>query len=311
MAKISVIVAVHNSERYLDACVASVAAQKLEDIELILVNDASTDGSAAKMEGYAATYPSLTILCLKTDGAGLSDTRNTGLRHATGDFIAFLDDDDTYLPKGLETLLRLFERAPEADIAVGQFESGVSVKTPTVLSPDLAIERTLYQDNGYHNSACAKLYRRSLFDGTLHFEHGRYYEDLELCPRAYAKSRAVVFTGKKVYYYRRRSDSFVNTWSESRADALWAVDAVAALFEDKFPGATRSRRFSAYFNIFNLAVAHKHIGMQLRCWKEIRRLRRLILADPRVRLKNRVAAAISLLGFRTTKVISTIAPTKV
>lgn len=303
MAKISVIVPVHNAGKTLGRCVASVAAQGFADIELVLVDDASSDDSCRQMQNLDAKHKNIRIICLSNEGRGVSDARNTGILHSTGDYIAFLDDDDEYVSGALTLLYRLLTDIPQADIAVGQFEKGIYIPGGNVLSPSDAIEYTLYQRPGYHPSACAKLYRRSLFDHEL-FVSGRRYEDLEFCPRIYSRARSVAFTGERVYNYIQRAGSFTNTWDESRTDALWAVDTIAEKFGQEHSGSARSRRFSAYFNIFNLAVANGCADIAGRCWHEIREMRMKLLFDRRVRCRNRLAAMVSLTGYRITRYIS-------
>ena len=303
MTKISVIVPVHNAGKTLGRCVASVAAQDFADIELVLVDDASSDDSRRQMQNLDAKHKNIRIICLSNEGRGVSDARNTGILHSTGDYIAFLDDDDEYVSGALTLLYRLLTDNPRADIAVGQFEKGIYIPCGNVLSPSDAIEYTLYQRPGYHPSACAKLYRRSLFDHEL-FVSGRRYEDLEFCPRIYSRARSVAFTGERVYNYIQRTDSFTNTWDESRTDALWAADTIAEKFGQEHFGSARSRRFSAYFNIFNLAVANGCAGIAGRCWHEIREMRMKLLIDRRARCRNRLAALASMAGYRITRYIS-------
>lgn len=303
MAKVSVIVPVHNAGKTLGRCVASVAAQDFADIELVLVDDASSDDSCRQMRNLDAKHKNIRIICLSNEGRGVSDARNTGILHSTGDYIAFLDDDDEYASGALTLLYRLLTDNPQADIAVGQFEKEIYIPGGDVLSPSDAIEYTLYQRPGYHPSACAKLYRRSLFDHEL-FVSGRRYEDLEFCPRIYSRARSVVFTGERVYNYIQRAGSFTNTWDESRTDALWAVDTIAEKFGQEHSGAARSRRFSAYFNIFNLAVANGCADIAGRCWHEIREMRKKLLFDRRARCRNRLAALVSMTGYRITRYIS-------
>lgn len=306
MTKVSVVVPVHNSERYLDACVLSVAAQTGCAVELVLVDDNSTDNSFARMGGYVSRYPEVEIKCLRSTGTGVSDARNTGIGAATGDYIAFLDSDDELAHGGLQELLGLFDRFPKADIAVGQFKDTGNLRHPVCIASSTAIKATLYQYPGFHESACAKLYRRSLFDGTVRFEHGRRYEDLEFCPDIYAKASEIAFTGKIVYRYVYNPDSFINTWSDTRTDALWAVDNIAAKHGSRYPGAVRNRRFSAYYNIFNLAVANNRPEIAMRCWKELRKMRAAILGDRHCRSKNRIGAAVAMLGLHSTRLISKI-----
>lgn len=101
---VSVIIPVYNGERFLEKAIASVIGQSVFDrIELILVDDGSTDGSAKICDEYSLRYPSITALHCKN--AGVSAARNTGIEQAKGEYIAFLDSDDTYEPEFIEKLL--------------------------------------------------------------------------------------------------------------------------------------------------------------------------------------------------------------
>ena len=93
MAKVSVIVPVHNTEQYLRACVASITAQTLKDIEIILVENASTDGSDELCHELAAADDRIKVLHVEM--GDLSNARNEGVKAANGEFVAFVDSDDT------------------------------------------------------------------------------------------------------------------------------------------------------------------------------------------------------------------------
>lgn len=95
--KVSVIIPVYNSAVYLRDCIDSLLNQSLSDLELILVNDGSTDGSGEICDEYAAKYPAIRVI--HKENAGVSAARNTGLTEATGEYIGFVDSDDTIKPE--------------------------------------------------------------------------------------------------------------------------------------------------------------------------------------------------------------------
>lgn len=97
MPKVSIIVPIYNVEKYLERCINSLIGQTLEDIQIILVNDGSTDKSGEIAKRYASKYKEKIMYLEKING-GLSDARNYGLSYATGEYIAFLDSDD-YIEK--------------------------------------------------------------------------------------------------------------------------------------------------------------------------------------------------------------------
>ena len=109
MPKVSIIVPIYNVEEYLERCINSLIGQTLEDIQIILVNDGSTDKSGEIAKRYASKYKEKIMYLEKTNG-GLSDARNYGLPYATGEYIAFLDSDD-YIEK--EAYQEMYEKAKE------------------------------------------------------------------------------------------------------------------------------------------------------------------------------------------------------
>lgn len=304
---ISVIIPVYNAVEYLPQCVESILRQVLTDIEIILVEDGSIDGSASLCRDYALRYPEK-IKHIANAGSGVSEARNTGIANATGEYIVFADADDCYLPGAFEYLLEIMNRTDDCDIVVGQYtrnEKSIGTQSVSdnvrVLTANDAIVDTLYQRIGCHPSAWAKLYHRSIFDGGNNFIAGRRYEDLEASVRFYLKARKIAFFYGNVYYYRPNSHSFINTWSRSRADALWATDTIENFVASNCPCAllaAKARRFSAYYNIFNHASAQGEIELVNKCWEYIKTHRCDMLVDSNVRLKNRIGALTAFLGKR-------------
>ena len=118
MPSISVIVPVYQAEKYLYRCLDSMARQTFSDWELLLVNDGSTDGSAALCDRFAAKDSRVRVFHRKKN-QGVSEARNLGLHEAKGEFIAFLDADDCYEFQALETLWNLREQSGADAAACG------------------------------------------------------------------------------------------------------------------------------------------------------------------------------------------------
>lgn len=303
---VSIIVPAYNAGDYLAECVGSILAQTFDCWELILIDDGSTDNTAAMCRDYAAAMPDK-VRTRRVDRVGLSAARNTGIRMAQGTFITFVDADDRLFPQFLERMTALMQSEPDCGIAVAQFTQSEhrSIKTPhtSVYPPEEAILHTLYQEPTFLSSAWAKLYRRDIFE-TETFTDGRYYEDLEFFPRAYLRAGKIAITDDALYYYRPNPTSFINTWSDSRPDALWAVDSIMAMpiaRTGPIRKAALSRAFSAYFNFFLLATAYRKPELADRCWKFITANRRAILAYRHVRMKNKIGAILSYFGRRLTE----------
>src|SRR3954447_16249370 len=116
MPRVSVVVPIYNVEDYLAECLESLAAQTFEDLEVIMVDDGSTDGSAAIAESFAARDPRFKLV--RRVNGGLSAARNTGIEAATGEFLAFVDSDDLVAPDAYEKLVGTLDKTG-SDFASG------------------------------------------------------------------------------------------------------------------------------------------------------------------------------------------------
>lgn len=152
---ISFIVPIYNAEQYLPACLDSLLGQTVRDLQIILVNDGSTDGSLAVAQRYAAQDTRIEIYV--QSHAGQSAARNKGLSYVKGDYLAFVDADDTIDTNWCEILLRAIE-------GVDYVQSGYN---------DTKIPCHRYQ----FTSPCMRLYRRSAIE-KLRFTEGMIYEDV-------------------------------------------------------------------------------------------------------------------------------------
>lgn len=181
MAKVSIIVPVHNTEKYLQACVASLTSQTLSDIEIILVENCSTDDSLALCHHLATTDSRIRVLSI--DKADLSTARNEGVRVAAGEYIAFVDSDDTVLPTLCEetynlaaenhlglvcfTLHKVYDN--RADKYPYSNDSSVKILSAKEMT-------TLNLTDKIPSYVCTLLFKRELFD-SLSFPENIYYED--------------------------------------------------------------------------------------------------------------------------------------
>ena len=202
---ITVVIPVYNIEPYIKECLDSISAQTYENLEILAVNDGSTDQSKAILEVAAFEENRLTILD-KPNG-GLSDARNYGILHAHGDYICFIDGDDTIAPDYVKLLYEALSE--DGDIAVcdmeyvyedghREFSSGGSFTSASVKDMPSLIR--------INNSACNKLYRTSLFKEVL-FPKGKLYEDLATVPIQIYRSQKVVKVDQPLYFYRQREGS--------------------------------------------------------------------------------------------------------
>ena len=186
---LSVIVPVYRVEQYLHKCLDSLVDQTYRNLEIILVDDGSPDTCGAICDAYAARDERIRVI--HQENRGLSGARNTGLDHARGEFVAFVDSDD-YLEKDMYAQLMAAAVGESADIVIGDFymilETGISRRYSrmSVDTPLRQVQVMVLADR-IQSYLWNKLYRRSLFDG-IRFERIRGFEDLLVTPRIFQRA---------------------------------------------------------------------------------------------------------------------------
>lgn len=286
-------------------CLESIVRQTYAHLEIILVDDGSTDGSGALCDEYAARDTRIHVIH-KANG-GLSDARNAALDVMTGDLVMMVDGDDYISNDCIETLLQLLE-GTDSDIAVGRWrmfddanglpDEQVVEDRVTIYSQQEAIKNIFYQDT-LTNSACSRLFRASLFE-QVRFPEGMLYEDLAVVYPLLQQVRQVAYTSHLVYYYRQHQSSITGHFTVQRTHVVDILEQLERRLEgerSQFLPAVRSRLLSAYFNILLLCPSTEEFQVVVdRCWKGIKRLRWGCLADIHVRLKNKLGIIASLAG---------------
>lgn len=215
MPSISIIVPIFNVFDYLSRTVHSVCAQTERDIEILLIDDGSTDGSGALCDEFASADSRIRVI--HKQNGGLSSARNAGMDAATGDYILFLDGDDYLAPNAAELLLNVAAAHEPFDFI--QFHYTETDGSWTADSRQEAnagpcsdvkdMFRYLYAKGGVAASACTKLYRRTLLHD-LRFQVGITHEDEEFITRLLLRCTKVVYTDLVLYGYVMREDSIVH-----------------------------------------------------------------------------------------------------
>lgn len=230
---ISVIVPIYNTEKYLVECVESIRKQTYSNIEIILVDDGSTDASIEICDEFAEKDSRVRVFHKENEGVAVA--RNFGIQHSNGQYVVIVDSDDVAVDKMIEVLYTQIKEN-DADIAVGNYyiydesdgnfyyyitEADYCVE---VLSPQELIDR---QAGAWKWNSTAfmlttfKLYKKVLFDD-VSFTHGRRFDDEASTHRLFLRSKKTVFVNDNVYLYRRRSGSIMR----SKFDLSWARDLV-------------------------------------------------------------------------------------
>lgn len=235
MPKVSIIVPVYNVEKYLEKCLGSLVSQTLEDIEILVVNDGSTDGSEKVIEIFQQKFPSKIQNFQKPNG-GLSDARNFGLDRASGEFIGFVDSDD-YVDSEMFEEMYVLAKKHQAEMVICNLQKvdengNVTQKLTQIPNMpekiDLKGNLSLFSDISYF--ACNKIFHRNLFENAR-FKKGIHFEDIQLIPQLLLKCKIVAQTQEFYYQYFERSDSISKTHTEKGLHILKAVEDVEIFFE--------------------------------------------------------------------------------
>lgn len=237
MPKISVVIPVYNVEAYLPQCIDSVLAQNFEDYEVILVNDGSTDGSLAIAQQYERTNEKVKLI--SQENKGLGGARNTGIQHASGEFICFIDSDDTIAPDTLATAADTIDRL-NCDIAIFDLEyvneNGATLSVlqgmdENLESFDLASHRSVLF---CPSSACNKIFRRTLFtENQILFPERVWFEDIRTITKLYPHASKMCYIPKPFYKYLQRAGSIMHSAKVSRnAEIMEALADVIAYYRE-------------------------------------------------------------------------------
>ena len=230
---ISVIVPVYNTEQYLVECIESILKQTYSNIEVILVDDGSTDSSGNICDEFAEKDSRVRVFHKKNEGVAVA--RNFGIQQSNGQYVVIVDSDDVAVDRMIEVLYTQIKEK-DADIAVGNYyiydESDGNFYyyitdddyCVEVLSSQELIDR---QAGAWKWNSTAfmlttfKLYKKVLFND-VSFTHGRRFDDEASTHRLFLRSKKTVFINDNIYLYRRRSGSIMR----SKFDISWAKDLV-------------------------------------------------------------------------------------
>lgn len=224
---ISIVIPVYNVKEYLSKCLDSLYQQNDSSLEVILVNDGSTDSSLAICEEYARKYPN-TILLNKENG-GLSDARNEGTAIATGEYIYFLDSDDWLAPNAIKTLYD-FAIEHNCEVTQGGFYYAYNdyliydarYKKPFVVDRNKAM-LLLIKNDYIKNFVWGKLYKTEIVK-RYQFPYGKYFEDSYWQHLIMNEVTNYGIVPTPLYYYRQRSSGISGVFSIKNLDLLYGYE---------------------------------------------------------------------------------------
>lgn len=223
---ISVVVPVYNIATIVNYCIDSLMRQSVDNWELILVDDGSTDNSLEILNRYAQQDARIKVVS-KING-GLSSARNFGIEHASGDWILFVDGDDYLADNAIEILSDLNEKENVDVIQYGynevsDYSHRVLCLHPESYTYETSLEKrfeNLYTIGGEAASACTKLFKREIFD-KIKFKEGIIHEDEEFTTRLLFEINTILYCDVKLYQYVRRENSIITSrFNRKRLDLI-------------------------------------------------------------------------------------------
>lgn len=262
---ISIIIPVYNVEKYLDKCIDSVVNQTYTNLEIILVNDGSTDNSPAICNNWADKDNRIKVI--SKENGGLSDARNAGLAAANGEYIAFADSDDYIEPDMYEKLINTIYQT-ESDIALCKFRYVYETEQYSVCSAD-SFDITEYSafnamsaliDDRIRQVVWNKLYKTQLIKDIL-FDAGKFHEDEFWSYKVIGKASKIAEIDYTGYNYLQRENSIMNKrYSIRRLDALEAKCLRQSYLDSEYPGLSEKGRINLiFFAIYNGQMTLKYL----------------------------------------------------
>lgn len=206
---ISVIIPVYNVASYLSMCIESVLSQRYSNLEIILIDDGSNDGSERICDEYAKKDYRIIVIHKINEGAAAA--KNVGLKMATGKYLSFVDSDDYLEPNAYEHMTRILQES-NADIVQCSYRDVYRDKTVEHLLDNISMNQIDFLTQFTKDWTCAllwdKLYKRTLFDG-IYFETGHKIDDEYFTYLGVMNANKIVRNSKVVYNYRKRASSIM------------------------------------------------------------------------------------------------------
>ncbi|MEM1332407.1 MAG: glycosyltransferase family 2 protein, partial [Actinomycetota bacterium] len=208
---VSIVIPCHDVDDYVDECVASALRQTHSNIEVIAVDDGSSDTTGARLDAWARSDERVTVI--HQPNAGLGAARNVGVAASRGAFVTLLDGDDLLTASAVELMLAA-ARVGRADIVSGvadRFDSGGRWRAAPYGRLFAETRHGLHVSSDidlvWDQMACSKLFSRDVVESVLSFPEGVLYEDVEVVMRAHCSASSVSVVATPCYLWRRREGS--------------------------------------------------------------------------------------------------------
>lgn len=285
--KISVIVPVYNVEKYLRACLDSLLVDVPDGVEIIIVDDGSTDESLKICKEYTH-YPFIKLI--QQENRGLSGARNTGIEEARGEWISFVDSDDMVREDYFTTLEKVIANDENVDVVIfklkefedeahakEELKNGFKSKQYRLITKNEAMESLV--GTTYLNMAQNKIYNKDLFTN-ITYPEGRIYEDVATTYRLYEQAKQIAIYDDELYLYRVRSGSLSHTAKNITAwyHGILSWQEQCSFFEKNYPELAPQ----VQERILQCAVRYLHIANKygVQDFKQKRDVANIVLSTP-------------------------------
>ncbi|MCI9592468.1 MAG: glycosyltransferase [Lachnospiraceae bacterium] len=234
--QLSIIIPVYNTEKYLKKCLDSVVAAADSCMEVLIINDGSTDNSEELILEYCQMHPTLFCYYKKQNG-GLSDVKNYGLARASGEYVIFLDSDDYIEPQMYREMLSAAVSS-QADVVVCDFQMVFENHTPSyVVHCNNPNRNTVFEqvlDTWMMGTSCNKIVKRILYNG-LEFPKGMNNEDICVTPTVLGRANKIIVINKPFYNYLQRQGSIQNSEFDERRFVILDAAKMAVEYAKELP----------------------------------------------------------------------------
>ena len=304
---ISVIVPVYNLEDVVEGCINSILAQTYENLEIILVNDGSSDKSPEICDKYRARDSRIVVI--HQQNGGISRARNAALDIMRGAYVAFVDGDDAIAADYIDVLYGDLTGS-DADVAICSWQDVLPGDAPVpakksfcvrVMGRDEALRNMLYQED-FDSAMWAKLYKSTLLTN-IRFPEGKIYEDLAVSYKVLFSAHRVVFRDYQGYYYTASPGGIMlSAFNGRKMDLIDAADDMLAFISGNRPElepAAVSRVVRSNFHIYlQIPTGREYTAEKKRIEANIKKYRKQVLGDRRAKRGTKIALLTTYFGFK-------------
>lgn len=297
---VTIIIPVYNSAKYLPSCLDSVLSQTYQNLEIILVDDGSTDESFRLVDDFAKSNSK--IKTIHQENSGLSSARNAGLKIATGEYVTFIDADDQIEPTMIKDMLEAVQDT-DSDIAVCSFKEKYPNNKITHFNPNSTFKKTTYttvdalkamlKEQGFMLSATMKLYPTRYFKD-IEFPIGMLHEDVGTTYKLIKKANKIVFLPGEYYIYNHHESSIINSFNNKKFDLIKLTDEMCDDLDKTYPelqNVTKLRRMRARFSILRQIPANHPRKRSLQ--EYLRKHKTYITKNPEASRKDKLALKLT------------------